>query len=74
MLLETYTSLEGEALTKSLPTFLNIIREVTGEPDYSMYNLSLKEDWNNTQKFCYSLHGELHVHTEDEGTSKKSSP
>lgn len=59
MLLETYTSLVGENLKKSLPRFLNIEREVTGDPSYSMFNLSLKEDWNNTKKFCYSLHGEL---------------
>lgn len=56
MLLETYTSLEGEQLKKSLPKFLNIVKETTGDPSYSMYNLSLKEDWNNTKKFCYSLH------------------
>lgn len=56
IMLETYTSLEGEQLKKSLPNFLNIIKEVTGDPYYSMFNLSLKEDWNNTKKFCYSLH------------------
>lgn len=65
MLLETYTSLEGDALKKILPPFLNIIREVTGDPSYSMFNLSLKEDWNSTKKFCYSLHGELHMHSDD---------
>jgi hypothetical protein len=59
MLLETYTSLEGDYLKRSLPKFLNILKEVTGDPSYSMYNLSLKEDWNDTKKFCYSLHGEL---------------
>uniref|UniRef100_A0A336LYL4 CSON005316 protein n=1 Tax=Culicoides sonorensis TaxID=179676 RepID=A0A336LYL4_CULSO len=56
MLLETYTSLDGDALKNSLPKFLNIVKEVTGCPDYSMYNLSLKEDWSNTKKFCHSLH------------------
>lgn len=56
MLLETYTSLDGEQLKKSLPKFLSIVKEVTGDPSYSMFNLSLKEDWNNTKKFCYSLH------------------
>jgi hypothetical protein len=59
MLLETYTSLEGERLMRSLPRFLNIVKEVTGDPSYSMFNLSLKEDWNMSKKFCYSLHGEL---------------
>lgn len=59
VLLETYTSLVGEQLLRSLPRFLNIVKETTGDPSYSMFNLSLKEDWNNTKKFCYSLHGEL---------------
>ncbi|XP_052861774.1 TRPL translocation defect protein 14 isoform X4 [Anopheles cruzii] len=55
ILLETYTSLTGDKLKNILPTFLNIAKEVTGQPDYSMFNLSLREDWNNTKKFCYSL-------------------
>ena len=57
ILLETYTSLTGDKLKAILPKFLNIVKEVTGQPDYSMFNLSLREDWNNTKKFCYSLHG-----------------
>lgn len=61
MLLETYTSLVGDELEKSLPQFLNIVKQTTGDPSYSMFNLSLKEDWNNTKKFCYSLHGELQM-------------
>lgn len=73
MLLETYTSLEGEQLKKSLPKFLEIQKETTGDPYYSMFNLSLKEDWNNTKKFCYSLHGELHVHDEDDDCQPGSS-
>lgn len=56
MLLETYTSLEGEKLKEILPKFLNIVKEVTGDPYYSMFNLSLKEDWSKTKKFCHSLH------------------
>lgn len=57
MLLETYSSLEGEKLLNCLPKFLNIVKEVTGDPSYSMFNLSLKEDWSKTKKFCHSLHG-----------------
>lgn len=57
MLLETYSSLEGDLLKNSLPKFLKIEREVTGDPDYSMFNLSLKEDWSKSKKFCHSLHG-----------------
>ncbi|XP_058466103.1 TRPL translocation defect protein 14 isoform X2 [Malaya genurostris] len=64
ILLETYTSLSGDKLKEILPKFLNIVKEVTGHPDYSMFNLSLKEDWSNTKKFCYSLHDQ------DEGEFK----
>lgn len=57
MLLETYSSLEGEKLLNCLPKFLNIVKETTGDPSFSMFNLSLKEDWSKTKKFCHSLHG-----------------
>jgi len=57
ILLETYSSLTGDALKNCLPKFLNIVKEVTGDPDYSMFNLSLKEDWSISKKFCHSLHG-----------------
>lgn len=57
MLLETYSSLDGEKLLNCLPKFLNIVKEVTGDPSFSMFNLSLKEDWSKTKKFCHSLHG-----------------
>lgn len=56
-MLETYSSLEGEQLLNCLPKFLNIEKEVTGDPSFSMFNLSLKEDWSKTKKFCHSLHG-----------------
>ncbi|XP_022229085.1 TRPL translocation defect protein 14 isoform X4 [Drosophila obscura] len=52
VLLETYSSLTGDALKNCMPKFLNIVKEVTGDPDYSMFNLSLKEDWSTTKKFC----------------------
>lgn len=42
---------------QSLPPFLKIVREVTGDPSFSMFNLSLKEDWSKTKMFCHSLHG-----------------
>jgi hypothetical protein len=41
MILETYTTLKGRDLV--LPDFLEIEKEVTGNPLYSMYNLSLKD-------------------------------
>jgi hypothetical protein len=57
MLLETYTALVGDNLKNILPQFLTIEKEVTGNPDYSMFNLSLLEDWNNTDKYCHNLNG-----------------
>lgn len=32
---------------------MNIVEEVTGNPNFSMFNLSLKEDWESTNRFCY---------------------
>lgn len=57
ILLETYSALGDEQLLKTLPSFLNIRKEVTGNPDYSMYNLSLREDWKTSKKFCKSITG-----------------
>ncbi|XP_076232041.1 TRPL translocation defect 14 isoform X2 [Calliopsis andreniformis] len=57
MLLETYTALTGDELKNILPQFLTIEKEVTGNPDYSMFNLSLREEWNSTNKYCHNLHG-----------------
>ncbi|XP_053677110.1 TRPL translocation defect protein 14 [Anopheles nili] len=71
ILLETYTSLTGDKLQAILPKFLNIVKEVTGQPDYSMFNLSLREDWNNTKKFCYSLHDQDDADVKTNGHSHK---
>ena len=38
-LLETYTTKTGNDL--QLPDFLEVAKEVTSEPDYSMFNLSI---------------------------------
>ena len=56
ILLETYTALTGDELINILPQFLTIEKEVTGNPDYSMFNLSLREEWNATNKYCHNLH------------------
>lgn len=56
MLLETYTALSGIELKNILPQFLTIEKEVTGNSDYSMFNLSLREEWNSTNKYCHNLH------------------
>ncbi|XP_054724393.1 TRPL translocation defect protein 14-like isoform X2 [Uloborus diversus] len=45
ILLETYTTLKGDELLGRLPPFLNVVKEVTGDPSFSMFNLSLKSDW-----------------------------
>ncbi|ENN75597.1 hypothetical protein YQE_07844, partial [Dendroctonus ponderosae] len=51
ILLETYSTLDDARLQRKLPTFLTIEREVTGSADYSMYNLSLREDWKTSKKY-----------------------
>lgn len=55
VLLETYTSADDSELHRILPQFLTIIKEVTGNPNFSMFNLSLREEWDTTKKFCHSL-------------------
>lgn len=55
ILLETYTSQDEDVLDKNLPQFLKIVKNVTGNPDYSMFNLSLREEWHTTKKFCRTL-------------------
>lgn len=58
MILETYTSLKDDELQIKLPPFLNIDCEITGNPDYSMFNLSLVEDWNTSDKYCNAFKGQ----------------
>merc|ERR1711874_909704 len=55
MLLETYTTLSKEEFKDRLPKFLNVDHEVTGDPAFSMFNLSLREEWINNKKFCQRL-------------------
>uniref|UniRef100_A0A0K8WLJ6 NadR/Ttd14 AAA domain-containing protein n=1 Tax=Bactrocera latifrons TaxID=174628 RepID=A0A0K8WLJ6_BACLA len=57
ILLETYSSHSGDALKNYMPKFLNIVKEVTGDPAYSMFNLSLREDWSTTKKFWHPMPG-----------------
>ncbi|XP_004537574.1 TRPL translocation defect protein 14 isoform X5 [Ceratitis capitata] len=59
ILLETYSSHTGDALKNYMPKFLNIVKEVTGDPAYSMFNLSLREDWSTTKKFWPALPEEV---------------
>lgn len=52
ILLETYSTLDKTHLLDRLPKFLKIEKEVTGNPEFSMFNLSLREDWNTSKKYC----------------------
>lgn len=55
MLLETYSTLSPQELRDRLPKFLHLDEEVTGDPAFSMFNLSLREEWLNNKKFCHRL-------------------
>jgi predicted ATPase len=56
ILLETFTTLEDEEIKASLPPFLKVKNEVTGDPAFSMYNLSLRGDWQESvDQFCHRL-------------------
>jgi hypothetical protein len=46
ILLETYSTKSGKELTDSIPPFLEHEKETTGDPSYSMFNLSLKAEWS----------------------------
>lgn len=81
MFLETYTTLEPVDLIKTLPTFLNIDNEVTGDAAFSMFNLSLRDEWKNNKKFCHRLSDDedddneaiLEAHERLEAVHRKSS-
>ncbi|VVC89743.1 unnamed protein product [Leptidea sinapis] len=62
VLLETYSAAyDQDALLASLPKFLTIEKEVTGDPAYSMYNLSLKEDWKTSKRYYAGSGGNGHT-------------
>ncbi|XP_074642321.1 TRPL translocation defect protein 14-like isoform X1 [Tubulanus polymorphus] len=48
IILETYTTTMGDA---KLPDFLTIERELTGDLEYSMFNLSMKEQYSHLKHF-----------------------
>lgn len=48
VLMETYTSATREELQDRLPTFLVVRRDVTGDPGFSMFNLSVKDIRSNS--------------------------
>jgi len=56
ILLETFTTLEDSEIIPSLPPFLKVVRNVTGDPAFSMYNLSIRSDWEESvDQFCHRL-------------------
>lgn len=75
VLLETYSALEDQHLLDRLPKFLDIEAEVTGNAVYSMFNLSLVEDWDKSKHFCHYLKGpdeDLNAAAGDHRVSKVS--
>ena len=55
MLLQTYTTLTGDALIDQVPPFLDVGVDVTEDPAFSMFNLSLKGDWTDNKTFCHKM-------------------
>jgi len=55
MILETFTTLTGDDLP--LPSFLEISKEITGDPAYSMYYLSLNDPCVPTGKLSVIANG-----------------
>jgi len=56
ILLETFTTLDNSEIIASLPPFIGVVRNVTGDPAFSMYNLSIRFDWEESvEQFCYRL-------------------
>jgi len=56
ILLETFTTNKDEEVTNFLPPFIKIKKNVTGDPAFSMYNLSLSTEWTESvNQFCHRL-------------------
>jgi len=56
VLLETCTTLRDEEIAKTLPPFLQVKKNVTGDPAFSMYNLSIRSEWEESaEQFCHKL-------------------
>ena len=54
ILLETYTTFSDDEFVDSLPPFLEVKKNVTGDPAFSMYNLSIRSDWEDSaDQFCH---------------------
>merc|ERR1712128_321737 len=56
ILLETYTTFSDDEFVDSLPPFLEVKKNMTGDPAFSMYNLSIRSDWEDSaDQFCHRL-------------------
>ena len=54
MLLETCTTLRDQEIAAKLPPFLQVKKNVTGDPAFSMYNLSIRTEWEESaEQFCH---------------------
>lgn len=68
VLLETFTTLPDDELMASLPPFLRVKRNTTGDPAFSMYNLSLRSDWaDSADQFCHRLQLSSDDESDEEG-------
>ena len=72
MLLETYTTVSPDEIKNRLPPFLNLGNLVTGDSAFSMFNLSLREDWVNNKKFCHRLSDDEDGEDEVNGVTQKA--
>jgi len=56
LLLQTFTTAEDDEVAANLPPFLCVRKAVTGDPAFSMYNLSIRSDWTDSvDQFCHKL-------------------
>jgi len=68
VLLETFTTFPDHELMASLPPFLRVKRNTTGDPAFSMYNLSLRSDWaDSADQFCHRLQLSSDDESDEEG-------
>merc|ERR1712066_1053169 len=68
VLLETFTTVPDDELMASLPPFLRVKRNTTGDPAFSMYNLSLRSDWaDSADQFCHRLQLSSDDESDEEG-------
>jgi len=73
ILLETFTTQNTQEIIASLPPFLKVKRQVTGDPAFSMYNLSLRGDWEESvDQFCHRLSSDDEEETEQVYDVKKA--